>query len=131
VPPTILRATQFHELPAQMLKQLSFGPIVVAPKMRLQTVAAREVAQSVVDAALGAPRGRVPEIAGPEVNELPDLITKLIRARRARRLVVPVRVPGHVGHAIANGELLLGRDGLRGTQTFDEWLASEDAREWL
>jgi hypothetical protein len=32
---------------------------------------------------------------------------------------------------MAEGGLLPTDDGSRGTQTFDQWLASEDARPWL
>jgi uncharacterized protein YbjT (DUF2867 family) len=132
VPATVLRATQFHEFPAQMLASIpSRLPLVPVPVMRAQTVAAREVAEALVAAALAAPAGRVPDLAGPEKTNLSVLVRRLLRARGRRSLVLPVRVPGHAGKAMADGSLIPQADGLRGAQTFAAWLASDDAREWI
>ena len=40
VPVTIVRATQFHEFPAQILGRARFGPLAAMPVMRVQPVAA-------------------------------------------------------------------------------------------
>ena len=117
VPWTVLRATQFHEFPAQAAARTP-GPLVPAPRMRTQTVAAREVAAELVRLATGAPVGRAPDIAGPEIAYLPDLLRRFLRARGSHRLVVPVPVPG------PSDGLLPTDDGPRGRQTFDEWLAA-------
>jgi uncharacterized protein YbjT (DUF2867 family) len=131
VPATILRATQFHEFPAQMLKRFGLGPLVVVPRMWSQTVAAREVAAALVDAALGQPAGRLPDLAGPRVERMDELVRQVVQAQGRRSLIVPLRIPGRAGTAMAEGGLLPTDDGSRGTQTFDQWLASEDARSWL
>lgn len=132
VPATVLRATQFHEFPAQLLARTpSAMPIVPIPVMRSQTVAAREVAEALVAAALAPPAGRLPDLAGPRVERMDDLVRRLLRAQHRRRLIVPLPVPGRVGRAMAGGALTPSADGPRGTQTFDQWLASEDARDWL
>ena len=52
VPWTVLRATQFHEFAEQLLAR-SPGPLVPVPRMRVQPVAAREVAARLVELALG------------------------------------------------------------------------------
>jgi uncharacterized protein YbjT (DUF2867 family) len=90
--------------------------------MRSQPVAAREVAQALVVLAQAAPAGRVPDLAGPEVLEVPDMVRALLRSRGSRRLVLPVKVPGAAGRAMASGALLPTGDGPRGTQTFAQWL---------
>ena len=131
VPVTILRATQFHEFPAQLLGRFAVGPIAAVPRMWSQTVAAREVATALVDAALGQPAGRLPDLAGPRVERMEDLVRQVLQARGGRSLVVPLRLPGRAGTAMAEGGLLPTDDGPRGTQTFDQWLASEDAKSWL
>ncbi|HEX3616894.1 MAG TPA: NAD-dependent epimerase/dehydratase family protein [Solirubrobacteraceae bacterium] len=132
VPATILRATQFHEFSGQLLASIpSRLPLVPAPVMRTQTVAAREVAQALVAAALAAPAGRLPDLAGPEKANLSQLVRRLLRARGRRSLVLPLRVPGRAGRAMADGSLIPRADGPRGTQTFEAWLASDDAREWI
>jgi hypothetical protein len=58
---------------------------------------------------------------------MPDMVRRLVIARGEHRLVIPVRLPGDVGKAMAEGGLLPAGDGPRGRQTFDEWLAIEGA----
>ncbi|WP_151483191.1 SDR family oxidoreductase [Streptomyces albicerus] len=122
VPWTVLRATQFHEFAQQVLGQVP-GPLAVVPRMRIQPVAAREVAQHLVALVLAPPQGMAPELAGPRVEELVDMARRLLRAQGRRRLLVPVRFPGATGRAMAGGGQLPTGPGARGTQTFDEWLA--------
>lgn len=124
VPWTILRATQFHEFPAQLAERVR-GPLLPVPSMRTQPVAAREVAQVLTELALADPVADTIELAGPEVHRMPDLARRLLRARGSRRLVAPLRLPGRVGRDLATGGLL-PTDGLRGTQTFGQWLAEGD-----
>lgn len=120
---TVLRATQFHEFAGQLLDR-SPGPLAVAPRMRIQPVASREVARRLVELAAGPAMGLAPEIAGPQVHELVDLVRQVARARGRRRLVLPLPVPG--GSATRNGLLPTG-EHITGTQTFEEWLRSDGA----
>jgi uncharacterized protein YbjT (DUF2867 family) len=121
-PWTVLRATQFHEFAQQTLDRIP-KPFAVVPRMRTQPVAAREVARHLARLALGPARNMAPELAGPRVEQLVDMVRRLLRARRQRRLLLPVRVPGATGAAMrGDGQLPIG-EGLRGSQTFDEWLA--------
>ena len=46
LPATIVRATQFHEFPAQVLSWTRHGPFAVVPRSRIQPVAARRSAGS-------------------------------------------------------------------------------------
>ena len=126
VPATILRATQFHEFAAQLLDR--GGPVALVPKMLSQPIAAREVAEALVDLALGAPAGMAPELAGPDTHEMADLVRRVRDARGWRRPVFSLRLPGAVGAAMADGELLPHGDGPRGRQTFAEWLSLSGGR---
>jgi len=127
VPATVLRATQFYEFAGQMLTR--GGPFAIVPRMTTQPIAAREVADALVVLALGDPVGRAPDIAGPERREMSDLVRALVHARGERRLMVPIRLPGAVGRAMTGGGLLPTGEGPRGTQTFEEWLATDGARD--
>ncbi|MEV8545013.1 NAD(P)H-binding protein [Streptomyces sp. NPDC051572] len=128
VPWSVLRATQFHEFAEQTLERVP-RPLAVVPRMRTQPIAAREVAQHLVKLAAGPAQGMAPDLAGPRVEQLVDMVRRLLRARGERRLVVPVRMPGGVGAAMTgDGQLPVG-GGARGTQTFDEWLATRDVEE--
>jgi len=105
VPWTLLRATQFHEFAGQLLER-SRGPVAVVPRMLCQPVAVAEVAARLAGLATGAPAGFARELAGPEQLQMTDLGRAVARARHLRRLVVPVRVPGATGRALATGGLL-------------------------
>lgn len=122
-PWTLLRATQFHEFAEQTLDRVP-KPFAVVPRMRTQPVAAREVAQHLVRLVTAPARGMAPELAGPRVEHLVDMVGRLLRARHRRRLVLPVRMPGDTGAAMTGDGLLPAGPGPRGTQTFDAWLAT-------
>ncbi len=123
MPFSIMRATQFHQFIPELLDRIP-GPVLVVPRMRIQPVAACEVAAALAALAAGPPAGMAPEMAGPEQADLAGLARQLSRARGSRRPVLPVRVPGAAGRAMADGAMLPTGPGLRGTQTFAGWLAS-------
>ncbi len=123
VPATVLRATQFHEFAGQVLAG-SRGPLAVIPRMRIQPVAAREVAQVLAELAGTGPAGRAADLAGPAECELVDLARQLLRARRSRRRVLGVRLPGAAGAAMAAGALLPAGPARRGRLSFQEWLTT-------
>lgn len=121
---TILRATQFHEFPAQLASRVK-GPVLPVPRMRSQPVAAREVADTLVDLTLAPPARTTRTIAGPEVQQMPDLVRQTLRADNSHRLVIPLRFPGPTGRAMADGALLDPSPDVRGRQTFADWLAQQ------
>jgi uncharacterized protein YbjT (DUF2867 family) len=121
VPWSVLRATQFHEFPGQLLDRMP-GPVAVVPTMRVQPVAAREVADVLAQLAAGQSSNGATDLAGPEQHDLGDLCRRLLAARGARRRVASVRLPGAAGRAMAGGGLLPVGEGLRGTVRFDDWL---------
>ncbi len=91
VPSTILRATQFHELAAMAFGALERSPVAPLPSgFRLQPVAAREVAERVVDLVGGSPVGRADDFGGPEVLSL----AAMAEAWRVRRgSASSIRIP--------------------------------------
>ena len=123
VPASVLRATQFHEFAGQLLAR-STGPFAFVPRMQTQPVAAFEVAAALVNLASGHALGLAPEMAGPEVHELVDLARRVLSATAQRRTVVPLRLPGATGKAMATGAMLPFDSGPRGKQTFASWLTA-------
>jgi uncharacterized protein YbjT (DUF2867 family) len=121
-PVSVLRATQFHEFPGQVLDRTR-GPIAVMPRMRVQTVAASEVGQALVALASGPPVGRAPDLAGPEERQLTDLARLVLDKRGSKKPLWKVTVPGAAGKAMRSGALI-PTGGTRGVLTFDQWLAS-------
>lgn len=123
-PVSIVRATQFHEFPGQVMDRFR-GPIAVMPKMKVQTIAASEVGAALAELAAGPVVGRAPDIAGPEVRELPDLARLLLAARGKKKPLLAMSLPGKAGRAMRDGALLPAGDGPRGTLTFEQWLAQQ------
>lgn len=104
LPWTTLRATQFHDLMLTVLRQLARLPVLPVPAgVRFQPVDADEVAARLVELALGEPAGLVPDLGGPRVYELTDLVRHHLSAQRLHRLVVPVRLPGGAARAVRAG----------------------------
>lgn len=123
-PHTILRATQFHAFPGQLLERFRVGPVVLAPAMTSAPVDEAEVAAALVELATSEPRGQTLEIGGPETLQMVDLVRRLARARGVRARVVPLRVPG-AGRALRSGALVPEAPWRTGRTTWDEWLAGE------
>jgi uncharacterized protein YbjT (DUF2867 family) len=123
LPWTILRATQFYDYCLANARNLSRLPVVPVPAgFTVQPVDPRDVAVRLVELALGDPAGRVPDMAGPQVTNWPDLLRGYLRASDRRRWVLPVRIPGT--RAVRNGALLPPPGHAVGTRTWDEYLAS-------
>jgi uncharacterized protein YbjT (DUF2867 family) len=123
LPWTTLRATQFHDLMMTTARGMAKLPVVPVPSgFRVQPVDADEVAARLVELALGAPAGLVPDIAGPRVYGLDDLVRGYLRASGTHRLLVPVRLPGKAARAFRAGANL-APDRAVGRRTWEEFLA--------
>jgi uncharacterized protein YbjT (DUF2867 family) len=94
------------------------------PVMRLQPIAAREVADRLVSLVLGPPRGQVPDLAGPREELLVDMVRSYARAVQSRIPVIQIGVPGALGTAMRAGALLPSPLAERGSQSFREWVDS-------
>jgi uncharacterized protein YbjT (DUF2867 family) len=123
VPWTIVRATQFHDFPGQILDQVP-GPVALVPRMLSQPVSTSQLADLLVDVAIGDPVGLAPDVAGPEQHQIPDLARRLIAHRGSRRKVVAVRLPGKAARQISAGGLLAGDGATILEESYDSWLAS-------
>jgi uncharacterized protein YbjT (DUF2867 family) len=127
LPATILRATQFHEFPAQLLRALSKGPVALVPHMRSQPVAARTVGEHLVRLA-GERPGGTHELAGPRVHDIVDLARVYAAAYGPRVRVVGVSPPGRASRQMRGDALLATSATTIDGPTFDDWLTSPDAR---
>jgi uncharacterized protein YbjT (DUF2867 family) len=120
---TTLRATQFHDLILTVARQMARLPVIPVPaRSRFQPVDAGEVADRLVELALGTPSGLAPDIAGPRVYDAAELLRGYLRARRKRRLTVPVPLPGKAAAAVRAGANL-APDRAVGRRTWEEFLA--------
>jgi uncharacterized protein YbjT (DUF2867 family) len=127
LPWTTLRATQFHDLMWTTAGQLAKLPVIPVPRgFRVQPVDAGEVADRLVDLALGAPSGLVPDIAGPKVYTMAELVRDYLRARGKHRLIVPVPLPGKAARAFKAGANL-SPDRAVGRRTWEEFLVDRSS----
>jgi uncharacterized protein YbjT (DUF2867 family) len=124
VPLAVLRATQFHEFPGQILQRTRRGPVAMVPRMRTQPIAAATVAEHLLDLAESSRRGEVRQVGGPRPADLVDLARRLVSSRGERIRLVPLHVPGAAGRALRDGSLLPGPDAKLDGPTFDQWLAA-------
>jgi uncharacterized protein YbjT (DUF2867 family) len=124
LPWTTLRAAQFHDLVLIVLQKMAKLPVVPVPGgVRLQPVDSRDVAARLVELTLDEPAGLVPDMAGPNVYGMADLIRGYLRARGKHRLTMPVRVPGKAGRVYRAGENLSLEGADVGTRTWEDFLA--------
>jgi uncharacterized protein YbjT (DUF2867 family) len=123
LPWSTLRATQFHDLLFLVVGQLARLPVVPVPAgFRFQPVDPGEVADRLVELALGGPAGLVSDLGGPRVYEISTLVRGYLRARGRHRPILPVRVPGAAAHAFRAGANL-APDRAVGRRTWEEFLA--------
>jgi uncharacterized protein YbjT (DUF2867 family) len=123
LPWTTLRATQFHDLLLTTASQMARLPVIPVPSgVRFQPVDAGEVADRLVELALGTPAGLVPDMAGPRVYGMAELIRGYLRARHKHRAIVPLRLPGKAAQAFRAGANL-APDRAVGRRTWEEFLA--------
>ncbi|MCP2636166.1 SDR family oxidoreductase [Microbacterium sp. HD4P20] len=122
VPWSIQRATQFHEFSAQLFARAGIGPLHLAPRARVQPVAAREVATHLARLAAGGPVGRAVDLAGPREERLDDMVRAYARRIGHRGWMPSVSLPGAQMKGMRAGLALPGPGAQVGAETFTEWL---------
>ena len=128
IPYTIIRSTQFMEFLGGIAAAGTKGNVVRISPGLFQPIAADDVAATVADVALGAPRNGIVEIAGPERAPFNEIIARYLKAIGDPRDVVSDPEARYFGGRVEErslvplGEARLGRIGL------DEWLRRKQAR---
>jgi uncharacterized protein YbjT (DUF2867 family) len=127
VPWTTLRATQFHDLVLTMLQAAAKLPVLpLFAGFRFQPVDARDVADRLVELALGEPAGLAPDVAGPRVYPMTELARDYLRAAGRHRLLLPLPVPGRAARAYRAGANLAPERAV-GTRSWEDFLAERVA----
>jgi uncharacterized protein YbjT (DUF2867 family) len=128
IPYTIIRSTQFLEFLGAIADSSADGTRVRLSPGLFQPIAADDVAASVAEVALAAPRKGIVEIAGPERAPFNEIVARYLKAVGDRRQVVRDPEARYWGGRVEEhslvplGEARLGRIGL------DEWLRRSQAR---
>jgi len=124
---TIIRSTQFLEFLGAIAAASADGNLVRLPPGLFQPIAADDVAATVADVALAAPRNGIVEIAGPERAPFNEFVARYLKAVGDPREVVRDPEARYWGGRVEErslvplGEARLGRIGL------DEWLRRSHA----
>jgi uncharacterized protein YbjT (DUF2867 family) len=131
IPVRVLRAAQFHEFVEQLVGWGTQGEVSYVPKMRTQLVAAETVARALADLATDpewAPASessgvRIPEIAGPRVEELVETARLLVSRRGDALKIEGVSDEDDPDRELFETDgLLPGPDATLAGPTFEEWL---------
>jgi uncharacterized protein YbjT (DUF2867 family) len=124
IPWTILHATQLHQTILATAQGLARLPVIPLPAgVRFQPIDGEEVADRLVELALGEPAEVVPDMAGPRVYPMADLVRSYLRATHRHRLIVPVPTAGAAARAVREGAVL-APDRAVGRRTWEDFLAS-------
>ncbi|WP_067703286.1 SDR family oxidoreductase [Nocardia jejuensis] len=131
LPVQILRAAQFHELVEVMMGWGTQGEVAYVANMKTQLVAARSVAEALVDLAvnplpesLDAP---FPEIAGPRAETMAGAAALLAARRGAPAEVREVSDPDNADREIfEDGTLLASPHAVLAGPTFAEWIEATE-----
>jgi uncharacterized protein YbjT (DUF2867 family) len=127
IPYTLLRATQFHELIAEVLHRAGRLPIAPLPlDFRFQTVAADEVAERAAELAVGEPAGGRLNFGGPEVQTLAQMAAGWRSVLGRPRRLVRLPLPGTVARAFRAGLNTCPGEGA-GRQTWTEYVSTRPA----
>jgi uncharacterized protein YbjT (DUF2867 family) len=125
LPWTTLRATQFHQLSFKVVEGMSKLPMIPVPAgWRFQPIDAAEVADRLVELALGAPAGLVPEIGGPRIYEMADLVRSYLRVSGKRRLIVSMPMFGGAARSFRDGANLTPERAV-GRGTWEDFIADQ------
>jgi len=122
VPYTIVQATQFFEFLTSIADAATRGTAVRIPPVRIQPIAADDVARAVAKMATGSPLNGSVEIGGPEPFYLDGLIRRVLGARRDPRDVISDPHVRYFGTELVERSLVPGDEAELGEIRFDDWL---------
>ena len=123
VPFTTLRATQFHDLILMVARQVAKLPVMPAPAgFRFQPIDTAEVAARLAELAIGQPAGPVPDMGGPRVYPISDLLRIYLEATHRRRPIVSIPLQGQAARAFRAGVNLTPEHAV-GRRTWEDFLS--------
>ena len=127
IPTQIVRAAQFHEFVEQLVGWGTQGDVAYVPQMRTQLVAARTVAEKLVDMATDPDSNLTgqpyPEIAGPREENLAEAARLLAARRGTPARIEQVSDPADPDRDLfENGGLLPGPHATLAGPTYADWL---------
>ena len=122
VPYTIVRATQFLEFLSAIAASSTEGGKVRLPPVRMQPIAADDVAAALADVAVGTPVNGIVEVAGPESLPMDELVRRFLSATGDSRPVIADAHARYYGAQVNDSSLTPGDNARLGSTRFERWL---------
>jgi uncharacterized protein YbjT (DUF2867 family) len=126
LPWSVVRATPFYYLLADLLDGLRGWPLWPLPNAVCNPVDVTDVAAYLADCLDAGPSGMCHPIGGPELMPLPDYARQFQEARGARRPILPLPVSKKTALGIGVAD---EPDARRGRVTWRDWLARHDVHD--
>jgi uncharacterized protein YbjT (DUF2867 family) len=121
-PHSILRATQFHDFIARVMRAACKPPLALIPKRFVfQPIDTGEVAAALAGLIESRSPGLQPDLAGPQVLTAEHLARTLMEAIGRERPMLNLPVPGKAARAFRDG-LHTNTDRSVGAKTWNEYL---------
>lgn len=128
VPWTIVRGTQFHDLMDVLCGRMARFPVALVPAgFRSQPIHVAEFADAVWRCVADGPRGRSPDVAGPEILTFPEMVRSWMSAQGMHKPMLRLPIPGRAAAALRRGEGTAPA-GAVGRVTWTAWLRERYAR---
>jgi uncharacterized protein YbjT (DUF2867 family) len=129
IPYTIVHSTQFFEFVGGIAKSGTVGQTVHLSPALVQPIMSDDVADALVDVALGAPVNGMIEIAGPERIRLDELVGRFLRATHDPREVVTDVHARYFGAELNDQSLVPDVNPRIAPTRFDDWLSRAVPRQ--
>lgn len=124
IPYTIVHSTQFFEFLGGIVQSGTEGGVVRLSPAYVQPIASDDVALAMADAALGAPRNGIVEIAGPEPIRLAELVRCYLHKTGDPRSVQADAAARYFGALLDDHTLVPGPNPRLGKIDFDTWFST-------
>lgn len=128
IPYTIIHSTQFFEFMGAIARGATQGDEVRLSSALIQPIISDDVAEAVVDIALGAPMNGLVEIAGPERAPLDRMVARFLSAAHDPRIVVTDPASTYFGVVLDETSLVPAGAARLGATTFDRFLGRGELR---
>ncbi|MWB98726.1 SDR family oxidoreductase [Agromyces seonyuensis] len=123
-PYTIVHATQFFEFIQAIADSASIRHVVRLSNAFIQPMAADDVADATIGAALAGPVDGMVEFGGPERFRLHEIVQRGLRIRQDPREVLADPLAEYFGTRLEEEDLLPGPDASLAPTRFADWLAA-------
>lgn len=123
IPYSIVHATQFFEFIKSIADVSTEGEAVRLPPVKIQPMAADDVARAVGKVAAGSPINGIADVAGPQVLRLDEFIRTGLTARNDPRNVVTDEKAGYFGIPIQESTLIPQAEAQLASTTLEAWLS--------